>query len=77
MVLIIRDGCSFCENFKDMKGLEIAKIVNIGGDFKMEIDGITMPIPVDLQGLPTLLDGNFQYVGQKPIEERLTREMAR
>ncbi len=75
MVLIVKDGCPFCDKFKDLKGLVIAKVIWVGEEPKMQVDESVMEIPVALPGLPALLDGSRLYVGQKPIEERLQKAM--
>ncbi len=77
MVLIISDGCSFCDKFKDVKGLVIAKLVRVGEEIKMEVGGINMEVPGALEGVPALIDGRYHYIGQGPIEERLKHEIYR
>jgi hypothetical protein len=72
MILIVRDGCDFCEPFKDMPGLTIARVV--GGDWMgtyVEIGGDRIPCPVHIQGLPTLVDNGDIYIGREPVKARL------
>lgn len=71
MVLIVEEGCNFCEPFKNIKGLAIARLLSKERPPKMELGGIKLPLPFQLVGLPTLLDGEKIYVGRNPVKARL------
>lgn len=71
MVLIVEDGCSFCEPFKNIKGLTIAKLLSKLKPPMLELGGVKMQLPFRLTGLPTLVDGEKIYVGRGPVQDRL------
>jgi hypothetical protein len=71
MVLIVEDGCTFCEPFKNIKDLTIAKLLSNVKPPMLELGGVKMPLPFRLVGLPTLVDGEKIYVGRGPVQDRL------
>jgi hypothetical protein len=73
MILIIREGCDFCKDLKPRLGLLIAKFIS-GDPPQIEVEGHRMPPPLQLPGLPALLDGEKLYVGRQAVLERLEGE---
>lgn len=71
MVLIVEEGCVFCREFEGLKDLKIAKFLSRERPPVIELDGVRMPPPFQLVGLPTLLDGEAIYMGRDPIKKRL------
>ncbi len=76
MVLIVEEGCQFCESFKSVKGLAIAKLLSNLQPPMLELDGSRMPLPFGIVGLPTLLDGEKVYVGRALVTQRLEQMAA-
>ncbi len=77
MVLIVKDGCAFCEPFKGMKGLVIAKLLSDLTPPMLELDNVKLSLPFQLVGLPTLIDGEKIYIGMNPVKARLEQERAK
>lgn len=73
MVLFVREGCKFCDQFKDVAGLVIARVKMTPRGLKADIGGQLIDPPVRLPGFPALLDGNQVYVGKSVIEQRLKK----
>jgi len=69
MVLIVEPGCPYCKEFEGVKDLKIA--IYLSKEKLVELDGVRMPQPFQLVGLPTLLDGENIYVGRDPVRARL------
>ncbi len=74
MVLIVEDGCTFCEEFKDVPGLVLAKFLRNRDQQTLLLDGVEIPAPIAIPGLPTLLDGKSVYVGKEAVLMRLERK---
>ena len=71
MVLIVEAGCPYCKEFEAIKGLKMAVLLSHLNPPAIELDGVRMPPPFQLVGLPTLLDGEKVYVGRDPVRARL------
>lgn len=74
MVLFVREGCHFCDQFESVPGLVIARMVSTPRGLKARLDGTLIDPPVKLQGFPALLDGEKIYLGKSAIEQRLNRK---
>ena len=73
MVLFVREGCKFCDQFEGIKDLVISRVVMTPRGLKAKFEDQFLDIPVRLVGYPALLDGEKVYVGKSAIEERLKR----
>jgi hypothetical protein len=71
MVLIVEPGCPYCKEFEGLGGLKIAVLMSHLKPPVIELDGVRMPPPFQLVGVPTLLDGEKVYVGREPVRTRL------
>ena len=71
MVLFVREGCKFCDQFDGIPGMVIARMVMTPRGLKARIDGALIDPPVRLAGYPALLDGDKVYLGKSAIEQRL------
>ena len=71
MILFVKEGCGFCEKFKDITGLVTATVKIDGNGTKITVDGVELPAPVALPGFPALIDGKDVYVGLTAVEDRL------
>lgn len=71
MVLFVREGCKFCDQFENIPGMVIARMVMTPKGMKARIDGVLIDPPVKLPGFPALLDGEKVYLGKSAIEKRL------
>jgi hypothetical protein len=71
MVLFVRDGCRWCEQFKNVPGMVIAKMVATPRGLKARLEDTLIDPPVKLSGFPALLDGEKIYVGKAAVEQRL------
>jgi len=75
MVLLVREGCNFCENLPKVPGMIILTVISTGRGMKCRTsDGEVVELPVHLVGLPTLVDGPDILIGKKPILERLQKK---
>lgn len=73
MILFVREGCHFCDQFKEIPGLLIATVVQTVRGPKAKIQDTVLELPPRLLGFPALVDGERIYIGKAAIEERLKR----
>lgn len=73
MVLIVEPGCPYCKEFEDVKDMKVAVLLSHLTPPVIELDGVRMPPPFQLVGLPTLLDGEKIYVGREPVRARIEK----
>lgn len=71
MILLVQEGCTFCEQFKDIPGLVITKVIQTPDGPRMNLDGHMIHVPVYVEGFPLLLADGKKYVGRSAVGERL------
>jgi hypothetical protein len=74
MVMFVREGCKFCDQFEGTPGLQIARMVMTPRGLKARLENIMLDPPIRIPGYPALLDGEKVYIGKAAIEERLRRK---
>ena len=73
MVLFVREGCHFCDQFEGTPGLVISRVVMTPRGMRARLDDLLLDVPPGLTGFPALVDGEHVYVGKAVIEERLKK----
>jgi hypothetical protein len=72
MILFVKEGCRFCDSFKNVLGLTTITVVEKEGSLKLDVGGFFLDPPIDFPGLPALRsDSGEFYVGKTAISEFL------
>ena len=74
MLLLVREGCQFCEGLPEREDLRIFTVVERDSDFKVKVGESLIDMPVQVTGLPALLVDNLLIQGKTEIFLKL-REM--
>jgi len=72
MILMVREGCDFCNGLGEIPGLAVFKVVrDENNQTKVKVGENLIDPPFKLEGLPSLLDMQDLFVGREPILEHL------
>lgn len=72
MVLLVRDGCDFCQGLGDVPGLVVFKIIrDANNQPKVKVGENLIDPPFKVQALPALLDNQDLYMGRDIIVKHL------
>ncbi len=73
MLLFVRKGCDFCKGLPALSGLKVLEVSQTSQGPKMMVEGVLVPVPPEVRGLPALLVGHELIMGKNFVKERIAK----
>lgn len=71
MILLVREGCQFCEGLGDTEGLVKFIVHGVEPNWKVRVNDVEVDLPYAITGLPALVVENQLIQGKTAIFSKL------
>jgi hypothetical protein len=73
MLLFVRKGCDFCKGLPKLAGLQVLEVSQTPRGPQMMVEGMMVPVPAHVKGLPALLIGHELIMGKNFVKDRINK----
>jgi hypothetical protein len=74
MLLFVRKGCDFCKGLPKVGGLTTFEVSQTPQGPKIMVEGVLVPLPAEIRGLPALKDENTIVMGKNLVRDHLEKK---